>query len=56
MMSLRKELQAVGIKLSVNDFIIKIAGNALSKCPTINVVWEGSSVSFHAAVFKNTYM
>jgi pyruvate dehydrogenase complex dihydrolipoamide acetyltransferase long form len=43
-MKLRKELQSIGVKVSVNDFIIKVVANALSKSPAINVAWEGSSV------------
>ncbi|CAG7678302.1 unnamed protein product [Allacma fusca] len=43
-MKLRKELQSIGVKVSVNDFIIKVVGNALSKSPAINVAWEASTV------------
>jgi len=43
-LGLRKRMISEGLKVSVNDFIIKCAGNALGKCPNINVVWEGSQL------------
>ena len=37
-------MQSAGLKVSVNDFIIKSAANALGKVPGVNVVWEGSEL------------
>ncbi|KAK7486688.1 hypothetical protein BaRGS_00022089 [Batillaria attramentaria] len=42
---LRKKLAGVyvseGVKVSMNDFIIKAAGYALEKSPRVNAVWQG---------------
>ncbi len=37
-------LEARGVKLSVNDFIIKACALALQQCPTANAVWAGDRV------------
>ena len=37
-------LESRGIKLSVNDFIIKACALALQQCPTANAVWAGDRV------------
>jgi len=44
LMKFRKTLIADGIKLSVNDFIIKAVGKALNSCPNVNVVWNGEEL------------
>ncbi len=38
---LNKQLDARGVKLSVNDFIIKACANALQAVPDANAVWAG---------------
>ncbi len=41
---LNKQLEARGVKLSVNDFIIKAVANALQAVPACNAVWAGDRV------------
>ncbi len=41
---LNKQLEARGVKLSVNDFIIKAVANALQQVPACNGVWAGDRV------------
>ncbi|PZQ51468.1 MAG: pyruvate dehydrogenase complex dihydrolipoamide acetyltransferase [Rhodovulum sulfidophilum] len=41
---LNKELEARGVKLSVNDFIIKACALALQQVPDCNAVWAGDRV------------
>jgi pyruvate dehydrogenase E2 component (dihydrolipoamide acetyltransferase) len=41
---LNKELEARGVKLSVNDFIIKASAVALQQVPDCNAVWAGDRV------------
>ncbi|KAI1726445.1 2-oxoacid dehydrogenases acyltransferase (catalytic domain) domain-containing protein [Ditylenchus destructor] len=43
--SLRKMLANDGIKVSVNDFVIKAASLSLRSVPQINVQWKGEKVS-----------
>ncbi|MDG1280327.1 MAG: pyruvate dehydrogenase complex dihydrolipoamide acetyltransferase [Pseudorhodobacter sp.] len=38
---LNKQLEGRGVKLSVNDFIIKACANALQAVPNANAVWAG---------------
>jgi pyruvate dehydrogenase E2 component (dihydrolipoamide acetyltransferase) len=38
------QLEARGVKLSVNDFIIKAVANALQQVPDCNAVWAGDRV------------
>ncbi len=38
---LNKQLEGRGVKLSVNDFIIKACANALQQVPDANAVWAG---------------
>ncbi|SLN46116.1 Dihydrolipoyllysine-residue acetyltransferase component of pyruvate dehydrogenase complex [Aquimixticola soesokkakensis] len=42
--TLNKQLEARGVKLSVNDFIIKAVANALQAVPEANAVWAGDRV------------
>ncbi len=42
--TLNKQLEARGVKLSVNDFIIKAVANALQQVPECNAVWAGDRV------------
>ncbi|MCL4170229.1 UNVERIFIED_CONTAM: hypothetical protein GTU68_004677 [Idotea baltica] len=39
-----KDLEARGVKLSVNDFIIKACANALQAVPDCNAVWAGDRI------------
>ena len=41
---LNKQLEPRGVKLSVNDFIIKACALALQQVPTANAVWAGDKV------------
>jgi pyruvate dehydrogenase E2 component (dihydrolipoamide acetyltransferase) len=41
---LNKQLEARGVKLSVNDFIIKACANALQAVPDANAVWAGDRI------------
>ncbi|WP_373050824.1 pyruvate dehydrogenase complex dihydrolipoamide acetyltransferase [Thalassovita aquimarina] len=41
---LNKQLEARGVKLSVNDFIIKAVANSLQQVPEANAVWAGDRV------------
>lgn len=41
---LNKQLEGRGVKLSVNDFIIKAVANALQLVPACNAVWAGDRV------------
>jgi pyruvate dehydrogenase E2 component (dihydrolipoyllysine-residue acetyltransferase) len=41
---INKQLAARGVKLSVNDFIIKAVANALQQVPECNAVWAGDRV------------
>ncbi len=36
-------LEKEGVKLSVNDFVLKASAEALRKVPTVNCSWEGTS-------------
>ncbi len=41
---LNKQLETRGVKLSVNDFIIKACANALQQVPAANAVWAGDRI------------
>jgi pyruvate dehydrogenase E2 component (dihydrolipoamide acetyltransferase) len=41
---LNKQLEARGVKLSVNDFVIKACANALQAVPDANAVWAGDRI------------
>ena len=32
------------MNLSINDFILKASGYAMTKCPTVNSVWQGDNI------------
>jgi pyruvate dehydrogenase E2 component (dihydrolipoamide acetyltransferase) len=53
LLALREQLNAglekEGIKLSVNDFVLKASAEALRRVPAVNCSWEGSSIRHHAA-------
>lgn len=44
LMKYRKAFKEDGIKLSVNDFIIKAVGKALGSCPSVSVIWNGDEL------------
>ncbi len=39
-------LEKAGIKLSVNDFILKASAEALRKVPEVNASWEGTQIRY----------
>jgi pyruvate dehydrogenase E2 component (dihydrolipoamide acetyltransferase) len=41
---LNKQLEVRGVKLSVNDFVIKACANALQAVPDANAVWAGDRI------------
>ncbi len=42
-------LEADGVKLSVNDFILKASAEALRRVPAVNATWEGSLIRYYSA-------
>ncbi|SEN03980.1 pyruvate dehydrogenase E2 component (dihydrolipoamide acetyltransferase) [Pseudorhodobacter antarcticus] len=42
--TLNKQLEGRGVKLSINDFIIKACANALQEVPDCNAVWAGDRI------------
>lgn len=42
--TLNKQLEDRGVKLSVNDFIIKACANALQQVPDANAIWAGDRI------------
>ncbi|ODN03419.1 Pyruvate dehydrogenase protein X component, mitochondrial [Orchesella cincta] len=44
LVAFRKSLTSVGLKVSVNDLLIKCVANALALNPAVNCVWEGSQL------------
>ncbi len=53
LLELRAQLNAAleksGVKLSVNDFILKASAEALRRVPAVNCSWEGAAVRQHPA-------
>ncbi|MCC5024670.1 MAG: 2-oxo acid dehydrogenase subunit E2 [Candidatus Synoicihabitans palmerolidicus] len=45
---LNEGLKDDGVKLSVNDFILKASAEALRKVPAVNCSWEGTQVRHHS--------
>lgn len=41
-------LEAEGVKLSVNDFILKAGAEALRRVPQVNASWEGTQIHYFA--------
>ena len=39
-----------GVKLSVNDFVLKASAEALRRVPGVNASWTGSGIQYHGAV------
>ncbi len=46
---LNKGLEKAGVKLSVNDFILKGSAEALRRVPDVNAAWEGSQIRYYGA-------
>jgi len=46
---LNTALEKSGVKLSVNDFILKASAEALRRVPAVNCSWEGAAVRQHSA-------
>jgi len=46
-------LEKEGVKLSVNDFILKASAEALRRVPTVNCSWEPSTGSGQAAAIRH---
>lgn len=42
-------LEKEGVKLSVNDFVIKASAEALRRVPTVNCSWEQANIRHHGA-------
>ena len=46
---LNKGLADAGVKLSVNDFILKASAEALRKVPDVNASWSTTEIKYHPA-------
>jgi pyruvate dehydrogenase E2 component (dihydrolipoamide acetyltransferase) len=46
---LNTELEAEGVKLSVNDFILKASAEALRRVPAVNCSWDGAVIRQYSA-------
>ncbi len=46
---LNTALETAGVKLSVNDFILKASAEALRRVPGVNASWTGSGIQYHGA-------
>jgi pyruvate dehydrogenase E2 component (dihydrolipoamide acetyltransferase) len=46
---LNEALAGEGVKLSVNDFILKASAEALRRVPAVNASWAGKTIDYHAA-------
>ena len=42
-------LEKEGVKLSVNDFVLKASAEALRRVPAVNCSWEGANIRHHGA-------
>ncbi|HRE06487.1 MAG TPA: pyruvate dehydrogenase complex dihydrolipoamide acetyltransferase [Opitutaceae bacterium] len=53
LLELRQQLNAAledeGVKLSVNDFVLKASAEALRRVPAVNGSWEGSQIRYFSA-------
>jgi len=54
LLALRTQLNTAfekdGVKLSVNDFILKASADALRRVPGVNASWVGTGIQYHGAV------
>jgi pyruvate dehydrogenase E2 component (dihydrolipoamide acetyltransferase) len=46
---LNTALEQEGVKLSVNDFVLKASAEALRRVPAVNCSWEGTAIRQHPA-------
>ena len=46
---LNAALEKDGVKLSVNDFVLKASAEALRRVPAVNCSWEGAAIRHHAS-------
>jgi len=46
---LNRGLETAGVKLSVNDFVLKASAEALRHVPQVNASWLGDSIRYHGA-------
>ncbi|HXQ80224.1 MAG TPA: pyruvate dehydrogenase complex dihydrolipoamide acetyltransferase [Opitutaceae bacterium] len=46
---LNAALEKEGVKLSVNDFVLKASAEALRRVPAVNSSWEGSAIRYYSA-------
>ncbi len=46
---LNSALEKDGVKLSVNDFVLKASAEALRRVPAVNCSWEGTAIRHHPA-------
>ena len=46
---LNTALEKEGVKLSVNDFVLKASAEALHRVPAVNCSWEGTAIRQHPA-------
>jgi pyruvate dehydrogenase E2 component (dihydrolipoamide acetyltransferase) len=46
---LNEGLAADGVKLSVNDFVLKASAEALRRVPGVNASWTGTGIQYHGA-------
>jgi pyruvate dehydrogenase E2 component (dihydrolipoamide acetyltransferase) len=42
-------LEKEGVKLSVNDFVLKASAEALRRVPAVNASWTGTGIQYHGA-------
>ncbi len=47
---LNNGLEKEGVKLSVNDFLLKGSAEALRRVPAVNASWTGTGIQYHGAV------
>ena len=46
---LNEGLAGDGVKLSVNDFVLKASAEAIRRVPTVNASWAGTEIKYHGA-------
>jgi len=46
---LNAALEKEGVKLSVNDFVLKASAEALRRVPAVNASWEGNAIRYYSA-------
>jgi len=48
--TINKQLEAQGVKLSVNDFIVRATAVALTQHPVVNSSWTSEGIQYHGEV------